>query len=365
MACFVLNIPNSAVLVLKLAEVLFLFVFIRVHSWPSKPLCTGHIQILNRFVTFVPVKNVYIPHRINKSPSNPAAAPLPRGLFSGMSTERQKNASRVNGSKSHGPVTAFGKLASSRNAITHGMLSTTIVLNGESTDRFLGLLATLFEEFQPQTPFEESLIENMAVARWRQMRIWGMEKAGMEHEMRRQAEMSNSTGLDASEHAATRASIAFRTLSDDSRSLELINRYDSRYDRQYYRAHRRFVETRDRRAPPAPLPPQPVPACPPPASPQADPEIVVSPLKPKPSVPEKVVISKRTRQVAANKTAQAQVRCAADADNPMARKHRRNRRGYGDARKRAVAQRPVPLPQVSSTRGGRSVFRTRRVRAIV
>jgi hypothetical protein len=185
-----------------------------------------------------------------------------------MSTERQKNASRANGSKSHGAVTPEGKRASSRNAITHGMLSTTIVLNGESTDRFLELLATLFEEFQPQTPFEESLIENMAVSRWRQMRIWGLEKAGMDHEMRRQSEMPNFPALDpdddddASTAAATRASIAFRTLSDDSRSLELINRYDSRYDRQYYRAHRRFVETRDRRTPPAPVPAMPAPPAP-------------------------------------------------------------------------------------------------------
>jgi hypothetical protein len=66
-----------------------------------------------------------------------------------MSTEHQQNASRANGSKSRGATTPEGKLASSRNAITHGMLSTTIVLNGESADRFLGLLAALLEEFQP------------------------------------------------------------------------------------------------------------------------------------------------------------------------------------------------------------------------
>src|SRR5580698_2743392 len=169
-----------------------------------------------------------------------------------MSTERQQQASRTNGSKSHGPVTPDGKATSSRNATTHGMLSATIVLKGESTDRFLGLLAGLLEEFQPQTPFEESLIENMAVSRWRQMRIWGMEKAAMEHEMRRQGAIAHSTALDPAEHAATRAAIAFRTLSDDSRSLELINRYESRYDRQYLRAHRRLLEVRDRRTPPIP-----------------------------------------------------------------------------------------------------------------
>jgi hypothetical protein len=102
-----------------------------------------------------------------------------------MGTERQKQASRANGSKSRGPATPEGKLTSSRNAEKHGLLSGTVVLEGESTDRFLELVTALHEEFQPQTPFEESLVENMAAARWRQMRIWGMEKAGMDHETRR------------------------------------------------------------------------------------------------------------------------------------------------------------------------------------
>ncbi len=116
-------------------------------------------------------------------------------------------------------------------------------------------------------------------------------KASMEHEMHRQGEMSNSTTLDPSEQAATRAAIAFRTLSDDSRSLELINRYESRYDRQYLRAHRRFLEVRDRRTPPSAQTPQPapLPVCPPPPP-------AVTPQE----VPEQVEISKGTRQIAAN-----------------------------------------------------------------
>jgi hypothetical protein len=74
----------------------------------------------------------------------------------------------------------------------------------------------------------------------------------MEHEMRKRAEAS-----DAPENPATRTALAFRTLSDDSRSLDLINRYESRYDRQYLRAHRRFLELQDRRTPP-PAAPAPV-----------------------------------------------------------------------------------------------------------
>jgi hypothetical protein len=171
-------------------------------------------------------------------------------LYWHMSTERQQQASRENGSKSHGPVTQAGKFNSSQNALKHGMLSDTVVLKCESMDRFENLVATLFEEFQPQTPFEESLIEDMAVARWRRMRIRGMEKAGMDHEMSRQFD-STAAEIEQAD-SATRAWLAFRTVSDDSRSLDLINRYDSRYQREYLRAHRRFVEVRDRRTPPPP-----------------------------------------------------------------------------------------------------------------
>ena len=180
-----------------------------------------------------------------------------------MRTERQKQTARANGAKSHGPITSEGKLASSRNATTHGMLSGTVVLTGESEDRFKALLADLHAELQPQTTVETTLVENMAVARWRQMRIWGMEKASMEHEMRAQSEARDAAEGNPVEDTATRCALAFRTLSDDSRSLELINRYEARYDRQYLRAHHRFLQLVDRRTPPpAPAPKEPEPPVP-------------------------------------------------------------------------------------------------------
>jgi hypothetical protein len=209
-----------------------------------------------------------------------------------MRTERQKEAARVNGAKSRGPVTPEGKL-SSRNAMTHGLLSATILLKCESEERFNALLADLHAELQPQTAVETTLVENMAVARWHQMRIWGMEKALMEHEMRTHAEPRDSqedAGDDIiGEDNATRCALAFRTLSDDSRTLELINRYESRYDRQYLRAHRRFMELVDRRTPPPvhspvqrSLEPAPEP---------------VSPAENLPQAPD-TVFAKRTRQTA-------------------------------------------------------------------
>jgi len=100
-----------------------------------------------------------------------------------MSSERRILASRANGAKSRGPITPEGKLASSRNSLRHGILSKTIVLEDESSETFVDLLASYQQEHQPQTPTEEALIENMAVARWRQMRLWNMETAGLDLEI--------------------------------------------------------------------------------------------------------------------------------------------------------------------------------------
>ena len=132
-----------------------------------------------------------------------------------------------------------------RNSKMHDTLSGALVLECESQDRFLELHAAMIEEFQPRSSFEEALVENITVARWRQMRIWAMERAAMDQQIRKQARQARP-GDDNAAHATT----AFRTLGDESRSLDLINRFESRYDRQFYRAHRRLLEVRDRRTPP-------------------------------------------------------------------------------------------------------------------
>jgi hypothetical protein len=161
------------------------------------------------------------------------------------SSERRILANRANAKKSTGPITSEGKLKSSRNAERHGMLARTIVLNGESRDRFTALLAALKEELRPQTGIESALVENMAVARWRQMRLWAMEKAGIAHEILQQ-ESSPDSPDSVNHDAPTRAALAFRSLSDHSRSLELMNRYESRYDRQYGRALERLIQLREK-----------------------------------------------------------------------------------------------------------------------
>lgn len=118
------------------------------------------------------------------------------------------------------------------NALRHGALARTIVLEGEDPARFRRLLRKYTAEFKPVTPIQTALVENLAVSRWRQMRIWGIEKEGLDQEIRNQG----------SGTPPGRAAMAFRNLSDNSRSLDLLNRYETRYDRQFARALARLQE---------------------------------------------------------------------------------------------------------------------------
>jgi len=158
-----------------------------------------------------------------------------------MSSERQIIANRINGAKSHGPVTPEGKLASSRNSLVHGLLSEAIIIEGESAERFNALHDSLIAEFQPETPTECGLVETMVVCRWRLMRIWILENSAVTHEIRKQA-VANEL-----ENAPTQASFAYRTLSGDARGLDIFSRYETRYVRQLSRAIQRFNEVRARR----------------------------------------------------------------------------------------------------------------------
>jgi hypothetical protein len=157
-----------------------------------------------------------------------------------MSSELQQIASRTNGAKSHGPLTEESKHASSQNSRTHGILAKKVVLAGESQEEFDALLDSFLAEHQPETPTERDLIERMATARWRQERVWNAETAGLDNEIRRPR-------YHEGEDYATLTFVAFRTLSDDSSVLALLNRYEARFERQFHAALTAFLNLRRKR----------------------------------------------------------------------------------------------------------------------
>ena len=150
----------------------------------------------------------------------------------------RSEAARRNGAKSQGPVTPAGKLKSSQSNLKHGLLADAFIIDGECTDAFTHLHTSLFERLQPEGPIELALVENMVMCRWRQMRLWAMEKSALNHEMRKQAAANQA------EDKPTRAALAYRALTDETHSLDSLSRYETRFDRQFSRSLQRFNELR-------------------------------------------------------------------------------------------------------------------------
>ncbi len=92
-------------------------------------------------------------------------------------------ASRANGAKSLGPVSLQGKIASSRNSTHHGLFAENVVLEAEDTGRFLELVEASLRNTTLAHPTQKLLVENIATARWRQWRIWGMQKVALDDEV--------------------------------------------------------------------------------------------------------------------------------------------------------------------------------------
>jgi hypothetical protein len=87
----------------------------------------------------------------------------------------------------------------------------------------------------------------MAMARWRQMRVWAVQKTAIELEMARaEASSIESARVESGNDPASEASIAdltpvvlatlaYRALSDNS-FLDKLHRYETSYDRQFAKA---------------------------------------------------------------------------------------------------------------------------------
>lgn len=88
------------------------------------------------------------------------------------SSERQKNASRQNGAKSHGPVTPEGKAKCSLNALKHGLLSTISSLSCEEEVHFREIEQSYIARFQPRDAVEQGLVEQIAWAHYRMRLCW-------------------------------------------------------------------------------------------------------------------------------------------------------------------------------------------------
>jgi hypothetical protein len=169
-----------------------------------------------------------------------------------MATDKQIEANRRNAAKSTGPRTPHGRAASSRNALRHGLLSKTVVLQSECPTRFEASVASLYAEHAPVTPTECTLVDTMASARWRLMRLANLEAASVDHELANGPTAATET---AELSLPVRTALAYRRATDSGRSLELMNRAEARLQQQFNSALDRLLLLRAAR-PVSPAPEQ-------------------------------------------------------------------------------------------------------------
>jgi len=151
-----------------------------------------------------------------------------------MPSQAQIDAARRNGAKSQGPKTPQGKATSSANSLRHGMTAKAILLTSENPEAYTKLAEAYYVKFQPADDVECDLVDEMLIAKWRLRRDWSNEAALFDLEMDHQTKKVDSeyTKID---HAC-RYALAFRALADESKSIQLLTRYEAAHHRAYYKA---------------------------------------------------------------------------------------------------------------------------------
>ena len=148
-----------------------------------------------------------------------------------MSSRRRIQASRANGRLSRGPITPEGKAISAQNARTHQLTSASVVLTNEERAILDKMVTAYSAHFAPENPLDWDLVEELAVAKWRQRRLWAVETAAIDLEIDRQDKDLNQKFQKIDQ--ATRMALAYKALTDDSRLLSSLSRYESRLRRAY------------------------------------------------------------------------------------------------------------------------------------
>jgi hypothetical protein len=171
-----------------------------------------------------------------------------------MATQAQIDAARRNGAKSQGPKTSEGKAVSSMNALRHGMTAKAILLTNENPEAYAKLAEAYYEKFDPADDVERDLVDEMVIAKWRQRRDWSNEAALFDLEMDHQTKKIDEQ-YQKIDHAC-RYALAFRALADESKSIQLLTRYETSHRRSYYQALSTLLKLRTARQPnPEPIQP--------------------------------------------------------------------------------------------------------------
>ena len=97
-----------------------------------------------------------------------------------MATQKQIKANQTNAKKSTGAKSKRGKAVIASNAIKHGLFAKRLILQDENLDEYAQLIEGLINTLNPVGTLEQILVEKIAVATWKQLRLIRAENASIE-----------------------------------------------------------------------------------------------------------------------------------------------------------------------------------------
>jgi hypothetical protein len=167
-----------------------------------------------------------------------------------MPSKLKSDTARINGAKSHGPVTPEGRAKSAANSRTHGLAAKYLLLPNESNEHFELFRDDYLEQFQPQTGVEADLVEVMVIARWRLRLFLSIESHLFDTEIARRQKQIDAKFNDMDQDA--RLAWVFQHMADNGQSIALLIRYEGSINRSYEKALKQLLLLQSRRPTPPP-----------------------------------------------------------------------------------------------------------------
>ena len=162
-----------------------------------------------------------------------------------MPTLTRAEAARINGSKSHGPVTPEGKAKSSRNAVRHGMTLQSLLLTTENREAAACLIDEYTGQFQPIGPVEHEMVEMLALKQWQNLRAENIQLGFFQNAAARAAVKIDAEFASADE--CSRAAETFRYMTTEDDSFRLFMRYANDIRRAYHTKLRELQSLQSKR----------------------------------------------------------------------------------------------------------------------
>jgi hypothetical protein len=150
-----------------------------------------------------------------------------------MASPAQIAANRANAKKSTGPRTVEGKQRASMSALQHGLAAQTVVLPHEDSLAYDDMRMSLYNQHEPATPDECMLVDQLAAAWWRTVRVRQIETDMLDLQIQT---LNNAHPKKKKSKTSDRQALAVRFVTEDEKDFRNFMRYDAAIERAFYRA---------------------------------------------------------------------------------------------------------------------------------